>query len=291
MIDSIRPRRKDSASPPIRVGAVSYLNSKPLIEGLAERLPHGELVLDYPSRLADQLAAGRLDVALIPSIEAFGNPEYEIVSDACVASRGPVLSVKLHFRVEPGDVRSLALDAGSRTSAALARIMLAERFGVLPRLERLPMGSTLDETDADAILLIGDRAMQPVGHDFLDSWDLGEEWLRWTGLPFVFAMWIGRQSARTAELSQILSQSRDAGVAAARVIAEREAGQLHIDVETAYQYLTESLHFELGAAERSGLRLFHQLAADHGLAPAQCGLLGRTRCPRAFVRTGAPATV
>jgi len=277
MIDSKRPRRKESAGPALRVGAVSYLNSKPLIEGLADRLPHGELVLDYPSRLADELAAGKLDVALIPSIEAFGSPDYEIISDACVASRGPVLSVKLYFRVPPGEVRSLALDAGSRTSAALARIMLAERYGVFPRLEKLPMGSTVSDTIADAVLLIGDRAMQPVGQEFRGIWDLGDEWLRWTGLPFVFAMWVGREGARMSEIATALAQSRDEGVAAARRIAEREARTLNLNVETAYRYLTENLHFELGSAERSGLRLFHELAALHGLAPAECGLLGRTR--------------
>jgi len=280
MIDSKRPRRKESAGPALRVGAVSYLNSKPLIEGLAEQLSAGELILDYPSRLADELAAGRLDVALIPSIEAFGCPDYEIISDACVASRGPVLSVKLYFRVPPGEVRSLALDAGSRTSAALARIMLAERYGVFPRLEKLPMGATPADTIADAVLLIGDRAMLPVGQEFSQFWDLGDEWLRWTGLPFVFAMWVGRSGARTTDIATLLSQSRDAGVASARRIAEREAPLLKLSVETAHRYLTENLHFELGSAERSGLRLFHELAAQHGLAPAECGLLGRSRPSR-----------
>lgn len=288
MIDSKRPRRKESAAPALRIGAVSYLNSKPLIEGLADRLPGAELLLDYPSRLADDLAAGRLNVALIPSIEAFSGPDYEIISDACVASRGPVLSVKLYFRVKPGNVRSLALDAGSRTSAALARIMLAERFGVAPRLERLPMGAAISETTADAVLLIGDRAMHPVGREFSESWDLGEEWLRWTGLPFVFAMWVGHNSEWWPGLAAALSDSRDSGVAAAGRIAEREAPLLGLRLETACRYLTENLHFQLGSAERSGLRLFHELAAQHGLAPAQSGLLGRTR---RFLLAAAPAVV
>ena len=104
MIDRTRHRRKGIAGPSIRIGAVSYLNSKPLIEGLAELAPEADLTLDYPSRLADDLGAGRLDVALIPSVEAFSDPEYEIVSDACVASRGPVLSVKVYFRRPPGSL-------------------------------------------------------------------------------------------------------------------------------------------------------------------------------------------
>ena len=94
----------------MQIGAVSYLNSRPLIEGLEGLLPSANLVLDYPSRLADALSNGQLDVALIPSIEYFRRPGYEVISDACVAARGEVLSVKLYCRVHPGQIRTLALD-------------------------------------------------------------------------------------------------------------------------------------------------------------------------------------
>ena len=115
----------------VRLGAVSYLNSKPLIEDLGQLLPESEILLDYPSRLADALAAGELDVALIPSVEYFRGSGYRIISSACVATRGPVMSVKLYCRVHPGEIQRLALDDGSRTSAALTRVILAERYGVL----------------------------------------------------------------------------------------------------------------------------------------------------------------
>src|ERR1700683_2381713 len=105
----------------IRVGAVSYLNTKPLVYGLERLAPPAELGLDVPSRLAEQLAAGQLDVALIPSIEFFQDPCYTVVSDACIGCRGPVLSVKLSSRVAPHEIRTLALDEGSRTSVALIR--------------------------------------------------------------------------------------------------------------------------------------------------------------------------
>jgi chorismate dehydratase len=143
----------------MQIGAVSYLNSRPLIEGLQGLLPSANLVLDYPSRLADSLANGQLDVALIPSIEYFRRPGYEVISDACVAARGEVLSVKLYCRVHPGNIRTLALDEGSRTSAALTKVILAERYGVFPRTEQLGMDSTTLDSTADAVLLIGDRAM------------------------------------------------------------------------------------------------------------------------------------
>ncbi|HVJ67954.1 MAG TPA: menaquinone biosynthesis protein, partial [Caulifigura sp.] len=173
----------DRKDPKIRIGAVGYLNSKPLVEGLAESVPEARLTLDYPSRLADGLSRGTLDVALVPSIESLSEPDYEIISDACVATCGPVLSVKLYFRKSPGDVKSLALDEGSRTSAALARIMLAERFGVEPRIEKFTLDSRIEETTADAVLMIGDRAILSPTIPFVEEWDLGQEWLTWTGLP------------------------------------------------------------------------------------------------------------
>src|SRR5438445_11904290 len=95
----------DQSNRNLRIGAVNYLNSKPLIEGLPELAPQAELVLDFPSRLADRLTAGTLEVALVPSIACLLEPDYEIVSDACVAARGPVLSVKLYFRKAPRAVR------------------------------------------------------------------------------------------------------------------------------------------------------------------------------------------
>src|ERR687891_1633128 len=100
----------------MRIGAVSYLNTKPLVYGLAELAPQHELAFDLPSRLADDLAAGKLDVALIPSIEFFAHDSYTIVSDACIACRGPVMSVKLFSRVPLEQIGTLALDEGSRTS-------------------------------------------------------------------------------------------------------------------------------------------------------------------------------
>ncbi len=126
-----------------RVGAVSYLNTKPLIHGLDRALPSAELTLDLPSRLATQLHAGELDVALIPSIELFrcASDDWSIVSDACIACRGPVWSVQLLFRKPPEQVQTLALDEGSRTSAALAQILLKDRCGIRPQLEPLPIGS------------------------------------------------------------------------------------------------------------------------------------------------------
>src|SRR5437660_5395886 len=112
---------------PLRVGAVNYLNTKPLICDLDELAPEVELVLEVPSRLADLLAAGELDVALIPIIEYFRAGGYSVVPDISIASRGPVLSVTLFSRVPWTKIRHVALDAGSRTSAALTQVLLRHR--------------------------------------------------------------------------------------------------------------------------------------------------------------------
>ncbi|MGC4003950.1 MAG: menaquinone biosynthesis protein [Pirellulales bacterium] len=197
----------------LRIGAVSYLNTKPLVYGLAEAAPFADVVFDYPSRLADRLRRAELDVALIPSIEFFQDPNYTIVSDACIGCRGPVLSVKLFSRTPLSEIRSLALDEGSRTSAALTKILLWERFGIRPHLEQLPVSSEIDDTNADAVLLIGDRAIfSPTGR-FAEVWDLGDEWCRWTELPFVFAMWVARPGVDVSAAAEALTAARDRGVA------------------------------------------------------------------------------
>jgi chorismate dehydratase len=263
----------------VRIGAVNYLNSKPLIEGLAELLSDAELTLDYPSRLADDLEAGRLDVALVPSVEVLRHPNYEIVSDACVATRGPVMSVKLYSRVPFGLIRTLALDAGSRTSAALVQIMLRERFGVVPRLEPLPFEQSPSTTRCDALLMIGDRAMHEPNEEFVGTWDLGEEWLRWTGLPFVFAVWAARAGTELSAVEEALGRARDLGLERAAAISRREAPLLGLNEATAYNYLTKNLHFRIGPAERSGLRLFSTLAARLKLVPEGVELVFRDCAP------------
>ena len=270
----------------MRIGAVNYLNSKPLVCGLDGLAPGVRLTYDLPSRLADSLAAGRLDVALIPSVEFFRTSGYAMVSDACVACRGPVLSVKVHFRVPPRNVRRVALDEGSRTSAALSKILLAELCGVRPAWESLPIGCGVETTDADAVLLIGDRAIVSEERGarseerkaFCEVWDLGEAWCRWTGLPFVFAMWIARAGVDAVEVGGVLGAARDEGLRSLNRIAAREADRMQIPRELASRYLRENLHFTLGRKERLGLRTFYELCVAHELAPRglegtldQCG--------------------
>ena len=243
----------------MRIGAVSYLNTRPLVYELAKSAPQHELIFDLPSRLADDLAAGRLDVALIPSVEYFQNPNYQIVSDACIGCRGLVRSVKLLSRVPIESIRTLALDEGSRTSVALVRILLRGRFGLSPKLLPFPIDAAPESIAADALLMIGDRAMHPPAGQFVEEWDLGDVWCRWTELPFVFAMWVARESSGAEELAATLSRARDMGVANVEKIAADEHARFKLTYQDCLTYLRDHLHFTLGPRERAGLNLFREL--------------------------------
>ncbi len=247
-----------------RVGAVSYLNSKPLIYGLSKRLDCG-LTLDLPSRLSDGLLAGQFDVALVPIVTLFDHPELVIVSDACIACRGPVWSVKLCSKVPADRIKTLGLDEGSRTSAILARILLKRRFGVTPVCESLPIESDWRSPKTDAVLVIGDRAIQSVSN-FPVVWDMGEEWNCEFGLPFVFAVWAARPTADLSALGDYLSAARDAGLRNLDEIAAEECERHGISHERCFSYLQNNLHFRLGEDELRGLDRFYRLAVDTGLA-------------------------
>jgi chorismate dehydratase len=222
------------------------------------------------------LACASLDVAIVPSIEYLRGPGYQIVSDACIACDGPVRSVKLYSRVPISRIRTLALDEGSRTSAALTRILLKERFSLEPELRALPIGASLAGATTDAVMLIGDRAMQPDNGPYQSVWDLGEEWSRWTGLPFVFALWVARPGVDVQGIGQLLTAARDAGVNCLEEISRAAAPAVGLAESECLSYLRDHLEFHLGPRQRQGLELFYQLAARHGLAPGRTQQAGES---------------
>jgi chorismate dehydratase len=267
-------------SAPIRVGAVSYLNARPLYHRLEEFAPGVRLEMDLPSRLADRLAAGELDVALIPSVEYLrgAGSGYEIVPGFAIAARGAVRSVKLFCRVPPGRIDRLALDAGSRTSQALARVWLDAAYGLRPRrVELLPMGVPIEESTADAVLLIGDRAMTVAPGPYCAVVDLAEAWTAMTGLPIVFALWVARPGVDLGGLPEGLARSRAEGLAHADELAAEHGPRLGLDVATCYDYLTRVLSYDLGEPEVAGLRRFARMAARLGLAPEGVNLVFHRR--------------
>jgi chorismate dehydratase len=177
-----------------------------------------------------------------------------------------VLSVKLFSRVPANRIRTLALDEGSRTSVALVRILLRERYGIEPRREGLPIGASVADTSADAVLLIGDRAIHSPRQPFAEVWDLGDEWCRWAGLPFVFAMWVARAGPDLQGIDRALSQARDLGVKHLEQIAAAEAAPLGLTRPECLSYLRDNLYFHLGPRERQGLELFRSHAVRVGFA-------------------------
>lgn len=251
----------------VRVGAVEYLNARPLVCDLPELCPDLDLVFDVPSALADALAAGELDVGLIPVVEYFRAGTYSIVPDIAIASRGPVLSVTLFSRVPLADVRRVALDTGSRTSAALTEIVLHGRYGVRPDVVPLPAEARAEDADADAVLLIGDRAMRACLPGFTYAVDLGQEWHDWTGLPMVYAVWAVRAGADLGPAAAALAEAKRRGVARTGEIAFAEARRLGLDAGFCRRYLAHIIRFDLGEPELAGLRRYYDLACELGLAP------------------------
>ncbi|MEK0426331.1 MAG: Chorismate dehydratase, partial [Planctomycetota bacterium] len=229
-----------------RVGAVAYLNTKPLIYGLDDRLKGlGSLHLELPSRLATQMHQGKLDVGLIPVVEYLRNrSEYRLISDAGIACQGPVWSVRVLFRVPPEQVKTLGTDEGSRTSVALSQVLFASRFGKLPELVPFPIGSAPQDCRADAVLVIGDRAMNPERYrsDFFLDWDLGEQWFALTGLPFIFAMWVARSPAfDDPKIIRLLESSRDAGLENIDEIIAKYSASYGLTDQACREYLTHYL--------------------------------------------------
>jgi len=256
----------------LRVGAVNYLNSKPLIEHFTDFAPNLELILDLPSRLADRMASGELDVGLIPVIEFFKGDKYTFIPNIAIASRGPVLSVTLFSRVPWPEIRSVALDEGSRTSSALTQIILGKRFGVHPEVRALPIDKPPECLMTDAVLLIGDRAMRACLPGYRYAYDLGDEWTEWTGLPMVYALWAIRSDVELGAAEQAFHRAKEYGLSRAGEIAQREAPGLGLDAGYCRRYLTNIIRYDLGPAELAGMRKFHQLAAEMGLVPQGANL-------------------
>lgn len=264
----------------IRVGAVSYLNARPLHDRLEVLDPRVQLVIDVPSRLADQLAAKELDLALIPSIEYLRGASrgYRILPGLAIAARGPVRSVKLYSRVPFQQIERVALDAGSRTSQALSLVWLDAAHGVRPAIiEELPLGVPVQESTADAVLLIGDRAMRDPEGPFHAVVDLAEAWVAMTGLPFVFALWVARPDVDLGDLPQTLLRCRAEGLARVAEIAEVHGRRLGLAPASCLDYLTRVLSYQLGEPELAGLRRFAQHAAALGLAPEGVDLVFHRR--------------
>ena len=251
----------------IRLGAVSYLNTRPLVYGL-ERETRFTIRFDVPAKCAELLHAGDVDLGLIPSIEYPGH-DYRIVPDVSIASDGPVASVAIFSKVPTENIRSIALDTSSRTSVALLRVLCARWFVIEPRLVSMPPDLSRMLGECDAALVIGDNALF-TEHDALglEKVDLGEEWIGLTGLPFVYAFWAGRPGLIGAADVAALQDARNRGVTATATIGQQVFPDSTSKAARADVYLRENVKYALGDREISGLRRFYELAAELGVLPA-----------------------
>jgi chorismate dehydratase len=282
----------------VKVGAVGYLNARPLVYGL-DRSPRFAVRYDIPSECARLLHQGDTDIGLIPSIEYLRGGPYRIVPNLAIASRGPVASVAIFTAKPIADVRSIAMDTSSRTSVALTRVLCARHYKISPRIES--RGPDLADMLAhcDAALIIGDNALftevrltadatadtrvRPKAdatvssaanargvrvQPDLEKIDLGDVWTRMTGLPFVYAFWAGRPSALTADDIAALQQARDEGVQHPELIAREYLANTPERQEIGARYLRDNIKYDLGEDERAGLEAFFRYAAEAGVVPS-----------------------
>jgi len=257
----------------MRLSAISYLNTAPLMWDFEHGLASPEFEFSYtvPSRCAAELARGTADIGIIPAAAYAAIPNLVIIPGVAIASKQPVRSILLVSHKSLEEIRTVALDNSSLTSVALTRVLF-EKFW---RGERT-FTSAAPDIDAmlasnDAALLIGDPALQ-VDRSKYQTWDLAEEWIRFTGKPFVFAFWAVREEALNGtalDLATIFNRSRDHGLQSNHIdeIVRSWSPKLGITEQAARDYLTRSIHFQLDDECLEGLRLFYAYAHSYGLLP------------------------
>lgn len=243
------------------LGCVSYLNSRPLVYGLDGRADL-KVIYDVPSRLLDLISAGRCDLALLPVIDYQQRDDLWMVPVSCIGADGHVYTVRLFSRVPADRIKTLFFDTDSHTSVALCRIILKYVYGCEPE-------PATSQADADATLLIGDKVVcaAPAGHPH--QLDLAYEWKQWTGLPFVFAVWMSRSPEISLLLYTALADALREGMGNIDAIVQEDAIPRGWSAEVARSYLTSLLRFDItldiSSPQRLAIERFYQLAHEMGL--------------------------
>ena len=266
---------------PLKISAISFLNTAPLMWDFEHPTPETRNVLDkfefsytVPSQCAQELLDGTADIGIIPSITFATIPGLAILPDVVIASRNKVRSILLVLKKPIDQVRTVAMDTSSRTSVALTQILLMKFFSG-PDREYIAMDPDLDRmlSTCDAALLIGDSALQ-VDRSKFQALDLAEEWHRLTGKPFVFAFWAVRMAAladwpEKYELADVFCQSRDHGLEPQNLdlVAREWAPKIGLTEADVHGYLTENIHYYLDTENTEGLELFYRYAAELNLIP------------------------
>jgi predicted solute-binding protein len=256
--------------PTLKLSVVQYLNTVPLIWGMLHGEQQGKFDLQSttPANCADALHQRKVDVGIIPSIEYQRLDRAQILTGMSIAAKNEVKSVLLLCKVPIAKVQTVATDNSSRTSAALLRVLMRKFYSkwitvtpLAPRLEIM-----LER--ADAALLIGDAALTYAGN-VAEVYDLAAEWKRFTGLPFVFALWVGHDDLNLTKRQPEFAASLEFGLAHLDDIAAEYAPKLGIAPEAVKVYLSQNINYSLDEENRQGLRLFYKLAHEAGITSAQ----------------------
>jgi chorismate dehydratase len=253
-----------------KVSVVSYLNTVPLIWGMVHGDQKGKFELSYttPAGCADAVRSGQADIGIIPSIEYQRIENARILTGISIASKEEVKSVLLLSKVPIQKVSSVAVDNSSRTSAALLRILMRKFYNRFISISPSAPKPADMLKRADAALVIGDPALSYAG-EVAEIYDLAAEWKKFTGLPFVFALWVGHEEKLLSGVRNDFAASRDFGLARVDEIAEEYAPKLGVKPPSVKVYLTQNVDYSLDEENRKGLRLFYKLAREAGIIPVE----------------------
>ncbi len=250
-----------------RVAASSYLNSAPLIWSFSRGSRRNEVEITHPvpSKCADLLANESVDFALVPVIEYQRIAGARLVPDVCVGSREKVRSVVLTSRLDDlGNIKTVALDESSRTSATLVKIIFKQFLGFEPEWTTTSPDIEQMLRENDAALIIGDPGML-FARDQLHVWDMAALWKEKTGLGFVFAMWMALEG--TEAKTPAFAAARDEGIAKLEEIVTEYVSQTRLTADEVRDYLNRNIVFEIDEDLKLGMQLYFELAHKHGLTP------------------------
>jgi chorismate dehydratase len=260
------------------VAAVSFLNAKPLVDGLENEVGV-HLISDVPSRLLETLLEDRASIALCPVIDYQLSPvDLEIVPVGAIGCDGCTLTVRVFSRTPMETVTCVHTDGDSHTSVALLAVVFNELYGRAPEIRNLASADVNGSADPpESVLLIGDKVIrnQPESALYPYQIDLGEAWRAMTGLPFVFACWMARARDRLGDLPDLLGRCRDRNRNRIEEIAAVHALGSGWPEELAVEYLSEILRYDLGSRELEAIELFWSRCRE-------LGLIGRLRPMRLY---------